>query len=481
MRASSAHNNMPTMSNFSTLFFAVFRRLIPWVFISSFYLLCFDFILSFCFHLRMQEPLHHILSFIYSYFQLQNLVTLFLFDVWNIVFAVFVVFNGKYWSSLLSPSLTVIDWLRNAVFLLLYSIFSSFLMFPILINDPFLSSLSSWKQLLLPIITVFYLTWTCLLYPRKRQTTHTIPSISSSFLIEFKRFHQGILIEKKGPLRKLLAFFFLLVVLKCFIMILKNALIVKKFFILDTVVLLDELLGTRQLLECFGIVLFIILTASFFIHCLFYCVSLPIDFWKLQEISTSGSVAKADTNNEDLLMEAIDNKSVFTEDFFSLKDCCNDYEEKQRQQGKFAATSSSFNPRDKLGQHSISLQRELIISTPLSQHLVDYYQKQLNSFYQNQTMNSQSLFFPVLPLFHPFSSSSYDINEIEHKHVITFLKPMMSSVSYFFRCQGWNDLYRLSRDPDCRERRMVIYEKYWNSIMNQGMQLLISFILQVRS
>jgi hypothetical protein len=494
-------------SNYQRLSASVLRRFVPWVFLSFLVL----FLVSFIVHALVHKSIPR-------YFHPENLTNFFLFELWNLAFACYIIFQIQQWGGLLSVKNQFHQWIRNHVVCGIYSLFAVFLL------DEFLTSAEvptpltrlpgknpkieipteydlNWKELVLPLLITFFVTYYYLMSATIRPiSSRTIPIHSNSLSTEISIILKNCL--SKLFFRNLFYIFVSCCIGKIFTSFAHDIIIEKilPFFISasskesmifdDFYHLLDEeILLTTTIWKSILMIIIIQITCEFSLGLLYYILTMPLDFQKLQ--SNSSPVLAGTGAGEHILLTALTNFPTKEETIekeweemkthpkrefgkISLKVCLHNYQQE---------VSRSKNLMKGMGGPLHEMNH---LPVALSQYIDSYYQGEMKRIFQfyKDPMNA-SLTFPILSVFSSYLSTDSDSLTLPMKDkktsvqdVFAFFQTFQSSFFFMLRCHGWNDLNRIVYSGHSSYRKMI-YENHWTPLMNDSFQLLTSFLLQV--
>lgn len=493
------YEKMSKTENYQRLFSAVSRRLVPWVFCSTVVLFSISFITHIVLH-----------SSILPYFQQANLINFLLLELWNFFLAFYVVFQVQNWTGLLTSYRKIHQKFRNFLIAAIYSIFSVFLLSNFFSTSSEKKNLLNWKELTLPLLLTFAISYFYLLCANIRPITTRLIPIHPNFLVTeiihslkniiikliFKNlFYIGI----SCYITKLFVFFFHDILFstvfpfftKFNLSSSPSSSIVTFYHVWD-----EEILTTSTIYKSIIMIIIIQISCEFSISLLYYILTIPLDISKIQTPSLHHHHSN---DNEHILMTALTNFPSREENFdregtpdsfivkgkefgkISLKDCLSEYHQ-------LITNTNHVNVNNQNGFGNLS---DINLPISLSQFIDQFYQKQLNYHFQiyrsymNENVAIDETFFPILPILSTiftdeitFSFQNGVLEIFNLSNILSFHHSFQASFYFMLRCHAWNDMNRLVYSGNYL-RRKILYEKHWNTIMNDSSQLITSFLLQV--
>lgn len=477
--------------DYQILYFALIRRAILWLLVSFGFLFSLDFIV----HLIIEQSTK-------NFFQLPNLLNMFLFGCWNMFYTTFTIFQVHHLGGVPSPISTLQERWRAIVLTLLYSVFSVLLLFPFFNSS---NIKTSWSTLTLPILSSTILMLRIYFTEPISfilESTQNKTSFITEFLQTLKNTAQKII---PSILYFSSAFLTVKLVITVWELVIRDNILIKLPY-LDNfhklVHLVKTTIVTKEIvLVALLIMIFVHLSYAVFRDLAVYVLSLPIDFLKLQP-QPNLKLAK-----EHLLMTSISNhtqeshNSIYEGVTVSLQECYEEYQQREGSSTTAYELNSKNRGRGLKSQLFTIYQKDITTTIPVSEFICHYYQRKLQETYQtmksntvdseedgvnqlslsNDTSkdkeeNSSGSYFPISSFLHPWKNESFfDF----FKHGFAYVTSFQYSLYYFFRCFGWNDVNQIAKDPSLYFRRNSLYEHHWNQMMNQGFQVLLATIIQV--
>lgn len=477
--------------DYQILYFALIRRAILWLLVSFGFLFSLDFIVR----LIIEQSTK-------NFFQLPNLLNMFLFGCWNMFYTTFTIFQVHHLGGVPSPISTLQERWRAIVLTLLYSVFSVLLLFPFFNSS---NIKTSWSTLTLPILSSTILMLRIYFTEPISfilESTQNKTSFITEFLQTLKNTAQKII---PSILYFSSAFLTVKLVITVWELVIRDNILIKLPY-LDNfhklVHLVKTTIVTKEIvLVALLIMIFVHLSYAVFRDLAVYVLSLPIDFLKLQP-QPNLKLAK-----EHLLMTSISNhtqeshNSIYEGVTVSLQECYEEYQQREGSSTTAYELNSKNRGRGLKSQLFTIYQKDITTTIPVSEFICHYYQRKLQETYQtmksntvdseedgvnqlslsNDTSkdkeeNSSGSYFPISSFLHPWKNESFfDF----FKHGFAYVTSFQYSLYYFFRCFGWNDVNQIAKDPSLYFRRNSLYEHHWNQMMNQGFQVLLATIIQV--